>query len=208
MNDYKYIVNGIVFESNEGKHNAKRRATAYCKKNDISEGEMLEVRNEVELKYIQQLKNVKFLSTHEKMVVQQCFNNAVGQYIPAFVIDVPFHYVDDNGIHYEWVIGDKKELNQKLVDSKMMFDKFYVFEKYYLKLIYLDTDGTFKEFLLTDIEELRLKFRKAEHKEMLKSLAEIRARQTYDRLLKLREEGRITQSQTKALYKLEERYGK
>jgi len=210
MNNVMYVVNDMVFENQAGKYNARARAKAYCDKNDIDYRNMLQANNEAEVYYIQKLlqRDVCFISTHEKIAVTDGFYNAVGQSIPAIVIDVPFHYADEDGNHYEWLVADVYDLTIKLTDAKILFDKSHKNEGCYLKLLCLGDNNEIKEFTLEDLESVRYNFMQEEHKKTLKHLHKLRERQTYDRLRKLREEGRITESQTKALYKLEERYGK
>ena len=210
MTNYMYVVNDLVFENQDGKFNARKRAKAYCKSHGIDEGKLLEVRNDVELQYLKHIKKngARWIGTHEKVLVHNSFNNIVGHYIPPVVADVPFHYVDDNGIHYEWLVSSIYNLTADLVNTKVMFDEFHYHDDYYLKLVYVDVDGTYKEFTLNELELIRDKYKKESHRKMLANLKELRERQTYDRLLKLRAEGRITESQTKTLYRLEERYGK
>ena len=205
-----YVVNDLIFENQKDKYNSRARAKAYCQKNGIDDSQMLRVDNEAELYYLQQIKerNVHFIRTHEKIVVSDGFYNAVGEFVPPLVMDIPFHYADEEGVHYEWLVADLGDLNTKLIEEKIFFDMYHKDEGYYLKLLCLGDDNEIKAFTLDDIESLRYNFMQDQHKKTLQHLHKLRERQTYDRLKKLREEGRITESQKKALYKLEERYGR
>ena len=44
-----YIVEDIIFESGEGKRNAKSRALSYCKKHNISYDNIVEINNDTDL---------------------------------------------------------------------------------------------------------------------------------------------------------------
>ena len=209
MTQSMYVVGDNVF-TNDDNSNPRQRAYAYAKSNSIDKSEVLEARNDVELDYIKYLKGkgARHLSTHDKVLVLQGFTNAKDQFIPPMVEDIPFHYIDDEGIHYEWVVGSIYDLNNRLVYTKVLFDLFNRLEDCYLKLIYLDTDGTYKEFNINEIELLRNKFSQTEHKKMLEKRRALREIQVFERLRQLRSEGRITEKQTKTLYRLEALYGK
>ena len=211
MAQYIYVVDDVVFTNEEGKSTARQRAYAHAKSNGIDKSEVLEVHNDIELDYLKQLKarGVRHLSTHDKVLVLQGFTNAKDQFIPPMVEDIPFHYVDDDGIHYEWVVGSVYDLTSRLVYTKTLFDSFHRLDRdFYLRLIYIDTDGTYKEFELRDIENLRIKFNQEEHKKMLEKRRALREIQVFERLRQLRNEGRITEKQTQTLYRLEALYGK
>ena len=210
MTQSMYVVGDNVF-TNDDNSNPRQRAYAYAKSNSIDKSEVLEARNDVELDYIKYLKGkgARHLSTHDKMLVLQGFTNAKDQFIPPMVEDIPFHYVDNEGVHYEWVVGSVYDLTTRLVYTKALFDSFHRLDRdFYLRLIYIDTDGTYKEFELRDIENLRIKFNQEEHKKMLEKRRALREIQVFERLRQLRSEGRITEKQTKTLYRLEALYGK
>lgn len=209
MSERIYIVRDLVFLNQGGKYNGKRNAIVHCKKNKIDTSEIIELYSETELEYYKLLKDrdVKSLSIHQPMLVQKGFNNANEDFIPPVMVDVPFRYIDDKGIHYDWVVGKAYELDTRLVNSKFYFDKYYLTSDKYLRLIYKDTDGQFKEFTISETNDIRRKYQIKMHKEMLRERKALRDRQVYDRLMKLRNEGLITESQTKELYRLEELYG-
>ena len=118
---------------------------------------------------------------------------------------IPFVYVDAQGnTHYDWVVGTVIELKSHVVDSKYLFDLHNIQNKKCLTLLYLDDDGTFKEWQLDELGNVRKKFTAKAHKEMLKELDKVRQCEKYDRLKRLRDEGKITDNQRKELYRLEE----
>ena len=213
MADYLYVVNDLVFENEEGKHNAKSRALNYCKKNGINTNLVMQIASEVDLAYYQLLREKKSrgeisgLELNMYFTIVQSFYNANREFIPAMMTIVPFVFTDKEGKrHYQKVVGNIKDLDGKLVDTKYMFDLHHVVQKKYLELIYLDENGSFKTWTIDEIENLRKLYRAKKHKETLAKLRQLRERQKYDRLKRLRAEGKITDNQRKELYRLEELY--
>lgn len=210
MSNYLYIVNDLVFENEEGKHNAKSRASWFCKKHGISTNTIMRVNDEVELAYYQLLRDkenrgeLSRLETHSQTILVQSFYNANKEFMTAVLDTIPFVFTDSKGVrHYQYLVSCLKDLNAQLIARKYMFDMRHLVDKNYLELIYLDNDGSFKEWKLDEIETLRKMYRQKIHKEMLEKIKKIREKQKYDRLLKLREEGKITDNQRKELYRLE-----
>ena len=208
-----YVVNDLVFDNEEGKHNAKSRALNYCKKHGINTNLVMPIANEVDLAYYQLLREKKShgeisgLELNMYFTIVQSFYNANREFIPAMLMTVPFIFTDKNGKrHYQKVVGNLKDLDSKLVDMKYMFDFHHLVEKKHLELIYLDDNGTFKEWQITDIENLRRMYRMKKHKEVLLKLKQLRERQKFDRLKRLRDEGKITDNQRRELYRLEALY--
>ena len=208
-----YIVEGNIFESGEGRRNAKSRALSYCKKHHIDYENIIEINNDTELAYYKYLCEKKSrgeiisIKTHQLEVLINGFHNCNGVFIAPMMTSIPFEYVDADGKeHYDWVVGTVIELKHYVVDSKYLFDLYNVQNNKCLTLFYLDDDGSFKEWEITEIENVRKKFRQKAHKEMLDKLFRVRELEKYDRLKKLRQEGKITENQRKELYKMEVLY--
>ena len=205
-----YIVEDIIFESGEGTRNAKSRALSYCKKHNISYDNIVEINNDTELAYYKYLcekksrGEINSIKTHQLEVLINGFHNSNGVFIAPMMTSIPFEYVDAQGKeHYDWVVGTVIELKHHVVESKYLFDLYNINNKKCLTLIYLDDDSTFQEWQLDDIENIRKKFRQKAHKEMLAKMQYIREQEKYDRLKRLRDEGKITDNQRKELYRLE-----
>lgn len=213
MADYLYIIDDLVFENSVGKHNAKSNAVHYCKKNGINPDRIVSVKNEVELAYYRLLKErlargeITQLDLNMYATLIQSFYNANREFIAPMLTTIPFVFTDKEGKrHYQKVVGCIKDLDCKLVDTKYLFDLHHAVEKKYLELIYLDDDGSFKTWTIDELEVLRSKYRVKKHKEALEKLRKVRDLQKFDRLKRLREEGKITDNQRKELYRLEELY--
>lgn len=213
MSNFLYVIDDLVFENDEGKHNAKSKAIHYCNKHNIKTDLIIQMRDEVELAYYRLLcekksrGEVKSIETNMYATIMQSFYNANHEFIPPLNIVVPFVVKDNNGkIHYQKVISDIKDLNVYLIHVKHMFDKHNVVENKYLELIYLDDDGTFKTWTLDDFENVQAMYRLKKHKDILAKLRQLREQQKYDRLKRLRDEGKITDNQRKELYRLEDMY--
>lgn len=214
MGHYKkfYYVRGDVFESNasDKKNNALFRVTTYCKKNNIELAEIKELRNDTELNYFKMLEQkygADAIRTHYKEVLLQSFINKNGDEIPKVEIDIPFVYNDENGeTHYEMIIHSIYDISNELIVKKSVFDN--TRKDHYLKLLWADKGNQIKEFKIGDYKEICKYFRTIEHKKQLKEYRAIKERERYDRLVALREQGKITDNQRKELYKLEEKYGK
>lgn len=206
-----YIVEGNIFEAGEGRHNAKSRALSYCKKHHIDYETIVEIYNDTELAYYKYLCEKKSrgeilsIKTHQLETLVNGFHNCNGVFIAPMMTSIPFVYTDADGKeHYDWVVGTVIELKHHVVDSKYLFDLYNIQKNKCLTLLYLDNDGSFIEWQMDEIENVRKKFRQKEHKEMLKKLQVVRDLEKYDRLKKMRDEGKITDNQRKELYRLEE----
>lgn len=211
MNSPLYLINDLVFRNDEHKYNGKARAIAYCKRHNLDEREIITLKNDTELTFYQYLKervpDGKVL-VHIPYVVQDTFRNFVGDVIPPTIVDVPFVYTDINHkLNCELIIEDIKDVDMKLIYGKIMFDKQFA-DTTYLRLLVTNEQGEFVEWKLDDIPTLRKKFTAEYRKKIFEKHQLIRDKQTYDRLLSLREEGRITVNQSKELYRLENLFKK
>lgn len=207
-----YVVREAMFENVNKQSNAYFRALAYCKSRGIDEKEIIELHNDSEYAYYKRLValyGAENVGTHSKFEVMKGFENAVGESIQPLRIDVPFIYYDDKGkLNYEYLVTNPSELNTKLIYSKILLDKFWLEYGGYLKIVYLNDKNEYVEWKIGDYKEITSSFKNAQHKKVLAEHRAIREQQRYDRLLKLRSEGRISQNQTLELYRLEEIYGK
>ena len=208
-----YVVRDQVFDDSATNYTAKFMAKKYAKENDIRSEEIIELNNETQLAYYQLLcekksqGDITCLKVNSYYVLQDAYLNQVGDTISPLIVSVPFAYVDfDNHNHYELVVASIYDIDNSLVMTKLLLDKFLKELGGYLKLLYIDSDGTFKEWKLNDIVQVRIKLVKAEHKKMLAEQRKVRQLQQYDRLLRLRAEGKITEAQSKELYRLDEIY--
>ena len=210
-----YAIGDQVFDDLTTNFTAKYLARVYAKEHKMKSSEIVELDNDTELVYYKQLREkqslqeIRDLEVNMPYILDGAYTNAVGEEMPQLEVNIPFSYRDkENFPHFEVVVANLQQLSTSLVQTKILFDKCVLPLKAYLKLLYIDTDGTFKEWHLKEIVELRVRFVKAEHRKMLAEQRKVRQRQQYDRLLRLRAEGKITDTQTKELYKLDEIYNK
>jgi len=207
-----YLVRENIFHDEGNVYKGKPSAIAYCKKNGISQDEIVELYNDSELVYYRLLQEkvakgeIKSVRTHQKKIITNGFTNARGENIPAMVVDIPFEIVGDGYVHYINLVTDFKSLTRHLLTEKILFDYFYKKEEGYIRIVYQGNDGKYKDYRLEDYGKLKAEFQSEEHKRLLEQHRAVRERQKYDRLLKLREEGKITDNQRKELYRLEELY--
>ena len=207
-----YWVRGTIFENSKNKVNAKGKAIRYCRENGIDESEIYELSNKSELAYLEYLKSdskYQNIVSNQKVVLVNEFENYNHDKIPPLEINVSFIYSLVAGYvrqtQYVKVIDSVYELNKQFINEKILFDCLYA-NNGYLQVLYLDQEGNWKEWKMGD-KTLAIQERKAQHKKMLTQKKAIRDRQKYDRLLKLRSEGKITERQTKELYRLEKVFG-
>jgi len=210
MNNPLYLIKDMVFRNDEHKYNGKARATAYCKRHDIDPIEIVTLKNDTELAYYRHLQDklakgeIREMATHQSYDVTEAQKNYIGETTLVIACDVPFLYIDNDGLHCELVIEDINEVDTKLIYQKILFDNKFAFMTY-LKLLYVDKDGNFVEWKLDDIPVLRKMFTAKYRKASQEKRQQIRDQQTYDRLVQLRDEGRISVSQRKELYRLEKK---
>ena len=203
-----YLIRGMIFEKTTTKNNAYYRALNYCKKEGIDVSEIVEIYNDDELAYYKYLVEKGYqVKTHTKMVLCEAFTNYNGDEIPSITLDIPFTYIDENGkTNYVFLIRVLYEIDNRLLLLKKIFDREHKDDNY-LKMVWLNVKGEYIEWKIGHYADIKKDFQSQEHMFVLAKHKAIRERQKYDRLLKLRIEGKITDNQKKELYRLEAIYG-
>lgn len=203
-----YYVRGQTFYNDYPKWNGLAKAKHYCKVNDIDTSEIYELFNNKEQKYLELLlsrEDVIEIKSHHLIELVSEYTNSNFDKIPSFSFQISFIYKDKGYRHHLIYIPNSiYELTREVILAKSIIDKSQAF---YLEIYVFDEKSqTFKEWKIGD-KELYKELKKQEHENLLAQKKEIRDRQRFDRLLKLRDEGKITETQTQELYKLEKVYG-
>ena len=203
-----YLIRNVIIEKENIKDNAYLRSLKYCKDNGIDRSEIVELFNDNELAFYRCLIAKGYqVKTHVKTELFKSFKNFIGDEIPSITIDIPFVYIDENGdTNYAFLISSLYDIDNNLILVKKLFDKEHRDDNY-LRLVWLNNKGEYIDWKLGDYTMIAKEFRTNEHKIILAKQRAIRERQKYDRLLKLRSDGKITDNQRKELYKLEAIYG-
>jgi len=207
-----YLVRDCIFHDENNAYKGKPSAIAYCKKHGIDLDEIVELYNDSELIYYRHLQEkVKqgyliSVKTHQKKTIINGFKNRRGEIIPALVVDVPFVVEGEGYTHFIALVANFTSLTRQLLQDKILFDSTFYKEGYYLRIIYQDNDGKYCDYHLNDYEAVKKEFQSAKHKELLEKQRQIREAEKFDRLKRLRDEGKITDNQRKELYRLEEIY--
>lgn len=210
-----YYVNGSIFKHSESKLNGKAKAIHYCREKGIDESEIYELSSENEqrcLETLLELKNhgaIYGLKTHETIKLIDEFVNSNGEKIPAFEFKVSFTYQDSKTHYYVYVVETLYKLSREIVLAKTLFDYKNKHSNYpdgCLRVVYYDTEKKIHEWHIGDNQAF-IQERKEQYKKIKNQKRAIRDNQKYDRLLKLRKEGKITEAQTKELYRLEKVFG-
>ena len=205
-----YLVRDCIFHDGNNTYKGKPSAIAYCKKNGIDPDEIVELYNDSELVYYRHLQekikrgDIISVKTHQKKIAINGFTNARGENIPALVIDIPFVIEGEGYTHYIKLITDFKSLDRYLLYEKILFDYFFKKEEGYMRIVYQDNEGVYHNYQLDDYAKLKKEFQSEAHKKMLAEHRKIRELEKFDRLKRLRDEGKITDNQRKELYRLEE----
>lgn len=206
----RHYVRGEIFENDYPKWNALAKAFRYCKENDIDFSEIYAVSSESEIEYLKRLLikqkdgEICDLKSHEQVCLIGEFKNANGDTIPNFLFQTSFTYKDVvyNKKHFVLIVDSPYEITREIRLCKTLFDVI-VHSQYYLEiLIFNGDDLSFSEWKFESNEAIK-ELKAKEHKRQLAQKREIREQQKYDRLLKLRDEGKITERQTQELYRLE-----
>lgn len=205
-----YYVNGQIFENSENRANAKGKALRYCKENNIDKNEIYELSNNSELAYLQDLlkrDDIMCIKSHDHFELVEAKENANGDQNPPYVLPISFsfRYKSTAKPHYVAIINSVYELTKDFINSKILFD-YLNHPIYYLQVLYLDSDGLWKEWHIGDLT-LSIQEKKERQKKYNAQMKAIRDRQKYDRLLKMRSLGTITERQSKELYRLEKVFG-
>ena len=201
-----YWVKGQAFENTNNRMNGMGKAVNYCKENGIDTSEIYTLNNNSELAFLQDLLNrddIVELNCHKPVDLLKEFTNYNNEKLPTISIVPSFDYVIDKEPyrHYVKVINTPKELTREFLILKRLFD-FNSREFGYLEIYYLDDDGLWREWTYGD-NSLFINQRKKDHKQTLFEKKKLRDMQKFDRLLKLREQGKITERQLQELYRLE-----
>ena len=204
-----YYVNGEIFKNTDNKFNGLEKAKRYCKDNNIQESEIKSFANESELRYYKKVcytEDYKHLETRPKITLIKEFNNFNGDNIPSLTFEPSFAY-QDKDLHWHYIVIPKSifEIDKELINTKILFD-YLNKECSYLEVFLENPHGVFEEWKCDLLD-----FFKQAKKEIAKvkkgNLKELNESLKYDRLLRLRNEGKITKTQSKELYKLEKKWG-
>lgn len=203
-----YYIQGEIFREKTNKK-ALAFAKHYAKEHGYDEKDIYELSNNAEIVYLTQLLEkqekgeVEAIFTSKRIAVLSGFENYDNEDIPELAFEISCIYREKGGghRHYVKVVNSVYELTRELINSKILFD--YVFkDTASLEIYYPDEDNKLKKWKLTD-KDIFIKEAKERHKKKLAQMRAIRDRQKYDRLLKLRSEGKITERQSQELYRLE-----
>ena len=213
-NVYHYV-RGEIFENDYPKWNGLLKAQNYCNENNISFDEIYAVSSESEIEYLERLLikqqdgEIYEIKSHEQVCLVGEFTNSNGDTIPNFMFQTSFTYRDklSNKPHVIYIVDSPYEITREVRLSKMLYDYNRRDMNCYLEILIFDSESLgFNEWKFTSneaIKELKIK----EHKRQLAQKRAIRDRQKYDRLLKLRDEGKITERQSQELYRLDKVFG-
>ena len=203
-----YYIQGEIFREKTNKK-ALAFAKHYAKEHGYDEKDIYELSNNAEIIYLTQLLEkqekgyVENIFTNKRIAVLSSFENYDNEDIPELAFEISCIYQEKGGghRHYVKVVNSVYELTRELINNKILFD--YVFkDTASLEIYYPDEDNKLKKWKLTD-KDIFIKEAKERHKKKLAQMRAIRDRQKYDRLLKLRSEGKITERQSQELYRLE-----
>lgn len=201
-----YYINGEVFDETTSQKSLAF-AKKYAKDNNLDESQIYTLVNKSELAYLKELlkrEDVSYIVSNRKVELVKGFENYNGDTIPPLEINVSFIFQKNDKKQYVKIIDSVYELNKQFINEKILFDCLFV-DNNYLQVYYLD-DDKWVEWKIQDIAPF-VKEKKEQHKRLLAQKRAIRDRQKFDRLLKLRSEGKITERQTKELYRLEKVFG-
>ena len=209
-----YVVDDQVFKSDENKNNAKGKAIKYCRANGIAQTSILKLSNDSELEYYYYLKEcerqgeIYQINSNCEVCLIGAFVNARGEQIPSLMCKVSFTYVDKktNKPHIVYVAESIYNLNKNLMLIKTLYDLTRNDIGLSLEVYYIDENGAIVDWKIGD-KDVYIKSRKNQHQKRLIQQKAIRDRQKFDRLLKLRSDGKITENQRKELYRLEKVFG-
>ena len=208
-----HFIRGQLFYNDYPKWNGLSKAKKYCHDNNIDESEIYALSNDSEEAYLydllarQERGEVYEIKSHEQVCLVGEFKNSNNDVIPNFLFQTSFTYRDSktNKPHIVY-ISPSIYIKRELILEKTLYDREHWLADCYLEVYYLDESHTFKEWKISDKEAIK-ELKKKEHQRLLAQKRAIRDRQKFDRLLKLRAEGKITERQTKELYRLEKAYG-
>lgn len=210
----KFIyVRGQIFNNKDYRLTAIYNARKYCKENNIDESEIYELSSDSELAYLKELLarqekgEIYELKSHERVALVGSFTNDNGDSYPPYEFETSFtyHIKGTNQAHVVYIPNSQYEITKELILSKTIYDYSRKGSGYYLEIYYLDDDDRFKEWKIGD-KDIFIKNTIKKRKQKMAQIREIRKRERYDKLLKLRSEGKISEQQQKALYKLEAEY--
>lgn len=204
-----YYVNGEIFKNTDNKFNGLEKAKRYCEEHSLPTSEIHAFTNESELRYFLQIwcrEGYSELQTHPKIELLKTFTNYVGDQIPSLTFEPSMTYRDkDNQWHYILIPKSIFQVNKELINIKILFD--YLNKgTAHLEILIEQSKGEFVVWKCNDLEMFKqakkeiAKVKKGNLKELSESLK-------YERLLRLRSEGKITKTQSKELYKLEKKWG-
>lgn len=204
-----YYINGRTFKESTNKK-AYNFAKRYAEDNKLNVDDIYELSNHSELAYLEELlrrDDIYEIKSHEEICLIGEFKNSNGDVIPNYMFQSSFSYreKETNKAHIIYIADSVYSLNKNLILSKTLYDCTRADVGYYLEVYYLD-DEKWVEWKIQDIAPY-VKERQEQHKRTLNQRKAIRDRQKFDRLLKLRSEGKITERQTKELYRLEKIFG-
>ena len=205
-----YYVRGQIFENSNNRYNAKGKALRYCKENNINDNEIYELSNDSELAYLKKLlsdKNVVDIKSHIAINLVDEFTNANKDLIPCYKQTIGFSYKElvEDKTHFVSIIHSAYDITKDFILAKTTIDYYFKNVGYYLEVYYLD-NGEWKEWKIGNIE-LFAKEKKERKQKALAQKKVIRDMEKYDRLLKAREQGKITERQSQELYRLEKVFG-
>ena len=210
-NNYQFV-RGQAFFNDYPKWNAIVKARAYCKANGIDGSEIYTLSNESEQKFLEELlkrDDIYEIKSHEKVCLMAQFVNSNDDVIPSFMFQTSFTYRDkvSNKPHVVYVANNVYSLTKELVLSKTLYDREHFASGCYLEVYLYDIKtNTFNEWKIGSRETFK-EVQKYEHQTIVAQKKAIRDRQKYDRLLQLRDEGKITERQSQMLYRLEKVFG-
>jgi len=210
-----YQIREKIFDNTALKFKGKKEAVKYCKANNIDESEIYLLSSNGELEYLNRLllkqedNEIYEIKSHEKVCLVGEFKNAKGDVLPNYMFETSFTYRDrgSNKPHIVKIVDSIYELNKKLILEKTLYDREHWLADCYLEvLVFNSGDKSFKEWKIGD-SEIGIMHEQQLRKERLKQRQFIRQQEKFDRLLKLRDEGKITERQRQELYRLEKVYG-
>lgn len=204
-----YYVRGKVYEESNTRKSLVF-ANHYAEEQGFDKSEIYELRNDNELKFLKALlsrDDVYEIKSHEQVCLVGEFNNSNGDVIPKYMLDVSFTYVDKvtNKGHVVVVVDSVYKLNRELKLSKTLYDLDRKDSGCYLEVYFYENDKLV-EWKIGDNDHF-INERKEQHKKFLAQRRVLRDREKFDRLLKMREKGTITDAQRKELYRLEKVFG-
>lgn len=205
---FYYIKDKVYEESNSRKSYAY--AKHYAEEQGFDKNEIYELHNDNELKFLKALlsrDDVYEIKSHEQVCLVGEFTNSNGDVIPNYMLDVSFTYVDKltNKGHVVIVVDSVYKLTRELRLCKTLYDLDRKDDGCCLE-VYFYEDDELKEWKIGDYDHF-INEKKEQHKKFLAQRRVLRDREKFDRLLKMRERGTITDAQRKELYRLEKVFG-